>query len=148
MKINSPLASLMLEALRTALTDGFILVYKGAVPVDADAPGDANNLLGVFTTPDGTSITLGAAVGNTVEKDAATPKFVCNNPVAAGTATHFRYIPNYDGGQATSVANGGPGRVQGTVGKSGADLLMPDPVFVLGTPKDIDFFSITLPYGT
>lgn len=146
MKISTYLARKMLAALRTELTEGFILVYKGAVPQDADAVVDASNLLAVFTTQANAAITLGEPVGNSIGKAAADTAYVCNNPVTAGTATFFRFVTQADGGSAADAVNG-PARLQGTIGRSGADMILADPVFVLNTPKSLAYFNATLPLG-
>lgn len=146
MKISTSLARRMLVILRERLQAGgdcSLAVYSGAVPLDADAPVSNAAFLGYFDAAgyaiylaEPTDNTLGIATGAT---------WTCN-PVADGTATYFRLLWRYNdaGGQA-GYDTAPVARLQGTIGTSGADLIMADPVFVSGTPKEIKNFRLTLP---
>lgn len=146
MKISTSLARRMLVILRDRLKAGgdcALAVYGGAVPVDADAPAPNSALLGYFQVGS-YGIYLAEPTDNTLHI-AAGETWTCD-PQAAGTATYFRLLWRYNdaGGQA-GYDTAPVARLQGTVGTSGADLIMADPVFAVGTPKEIKNFVLTLP---
>lgn len=141
MKITSSLVNQMLAALQSAFGSAYIAVYAGPVPANADAPV-TGTFLGNFFQGGNNTIALGQPVKNTVGMR-ANESYICN-PQAAGTATYFRM------GQWGTDDNGQTGptgfpRIQGTVGQANADLLLADPVFVVGQPKELKYFSVTLP---
>ena len=143
MQMSKSLAKALLTQLRGSFGSGELALYAGAVPADADAALAGATLLASFLSQGNATIVLGAPTDNTIAM-AANDVWKCLNPVASGTATFFRFkVYQYDTGGAQDSE--GFVRVQGTVGKSGTDLLMADPVIVAGTAREIKYFSFTLP---
>ncbi|RYE92760.1 MAG: hypothetical protein EOO78_28280 [Oxalobacteraceae bacterium] len=145
MKISSSLTSQMLGAFKAAFGSSAIACYGGAVPTDANAAVVPGTLLGFFFQGGNNTIALGDPVKNTVGMR-ANESYLCD-PQAAGTATYFRL---FQWGSDDSAAAGPTGfpRVQGTIGKVNADLILADPVFVVGVRKELKYFSVTLPLTT
>lgn len=141
MKITSSLASQMLAAIKEAYGSAFIAVYAGPVPADANA-AVTGTLLGYFFQGGNNTIALDNPVKNTVGMR-ANESYICN-PQAAGTASYFRMGQWGSDDNAAAGPTGFP-RIQGTVGQANADLLLADPVFVVGQPKELKYFSVTLP---
>ncbi|RYE92759.1 MAG: hypothetical protein EOO78_28275 [Oxalobacteraceae bacterium] len=151
MKISTSLARQALAILRTQLranNDMGLAVYSGDVPVDADAPipNNGGGLLGWFSDA-GNPIDFATPTNNTVGI-APGAVWTCQ-PLAAGTATYFRVQQRYtDGNGQVGYDTAPTPRLQGTVGTSGADLIMADPVFTPGTAKEIRNFLLTLPLAS
>ena len=125
------LGAVGVEATRTAMAGATLRLYGGAVPADIDAALGAAVLLA--------EMTLGSPAFAAVEADGV--DVVCHspNPISdptaneSGETTFFRII-------CTTAAR----QMQGTAGGSGsgADMLLTQPVLVLGAPVDIA--SLTL----
>lgn len=144
MKLSLNLANALLAALRQSLADTVIKVYASPnVPADADAAA-TGTLLGVFAVGGQIAITLDQPTGNVLAKIPA-DQFVCI-PSATGTATYFR-MQRFATPDTANTDRFADPRLQGTIGKSGADMLLADPVFTNGVDKPLDYFEITLPLG-
>lgn len=113
-------------------------VYPGPVPVNADAA--AGTPLLVFrkdgTDPLGFSATVSGGV--LVKDPAETWSAIVE---VTGTAAYFRLVLIGDDNGASTTAP----RVQGTVGLSGADLMMPQTAVIEGVPQPYGSASFSLP---
>lgn len=133
------------DDLKTMLDDGYIKIYSGAVPADADASIGAAVLLNTYS--DGGAA---AGAGNGLDMDtAAAGGAIGKAPaqtwqgtsVAAGEAAFFRYIQLADTGAASTTEV----RIQGLVGGAGADMFVTDATIIDATVYTVDYFSIAVP---
>ncbi len=135
-------AMLVTGSLRATMSLGFIKIYAGAVPADADASiGAATLLCTISNNSSGTGLTLESAVAaaGVAEKTIAEVWSGVNGNT--GTATFFRYVaPGDDGTLSTSQP-----RLQGSVGVSGAELNLSSVSLTSAATQTIDFFNIAQP---
>lgn len=138
-------------SLKDVMKDGVIKVYSGAQPASAD---DAVQGTLLFTVTVGSSAWSAGAFANGLEfeDDPLSGEMEKNSEVwsgvavATGVAGWFRFFANpTDGGTASTTLP----RIDGSVGTSGADLVMASTNIVTGRTYTIDTFKITLPayYG-
>jgi hypothetical protein len=134
-KVSNAAAIAAVNALTALLAvggDGHLKIYSGSVPADADASLGAAVLLSDHTMnttdefPDATDANPGA----TTSANAITNV----NASASGTASFFRL---------TNAA--GTAVLQGSVGTSGADMIVSTVTFVSGQPVQITSVTITHP---
>ena len=133
-------------SLKATFDDGFITIYAGTVPANADA--DLGGATALVTYSDG-----GAAPAGGTGLDLATAGAVAGaiskepgqvwegTAVATDTATFFRYRELVDAGGASTTAI----RIQGTVGGGGADLFVTSTSFTSAVAYTLDMFSISIP---
>lgn len=131
---------------KTAFNLGFLLLYSGTVPADADSALSGNTLLAQITKDgDGvTGLTFATPSGATITKTSA--EVWRDTSVVGGTVSFYRLIT---AAEWTAESSGGPAsttyeRVQGTCGTSGADLNFTSIVLTGGAAQDISAFSVTL----
>lgn len=116
------------NAFDTVSNSGFIKIYSGTVPSDADAALSGNTLLSTLTLA-GTG--FGASASGVKTANAVTDD---SSAAATGTASFFR-LTKSDG---TVLA-------QGSVGLSGADLNLNAVAIVAGARVTCSSFVITFP---
>jgi len=145
LKASTGLRNYMLitGSLKAALDLGFVRIYAGAVPADADAAiaDEAGQRLCTITKDgDGTT-------GLTIASTASSGTVTKANEVwqgtnsATGTATFWRFYKTGDtGGASTSLV-----RLQGLAATSGSELVMTSTSLVSGAPQAISYFSVSLP---
>ena len=124
-----------------ALTLGFIYIFTGAQPTNADT-GAPGVLLGKVTlNGDGvTGINLGNSANGVIEKAAAEAwRFV---GLADGAAGWWRYSEPSDSPTANSNTSK---RIDGSIGTAGADANIANTNIVTGAVSTVDQFSITMP---
>lgn len=134
------------ESFQEIMKDGVIRIYSGSQPSDADQAETGTLLLtitvssGAFTPGSPTNgLEFGPVVSGVVSKLAS--EVWSGVGVAAGTAGWFRFYSNeMDTGADVSAA-----RFDGSVGTSGANLIMSSTSVVVGATSTVDAFSITLP---
>ena len=124
---------------------GYIKIYDGAVPADADAAlGGATELVVYSDNDAGEGAGLGldleaAAVDGAISKLASQIwKGTCG---ATGTAAFFRFELLADDGLLSTTQV----RIQGIVGGAGADLFVSSTAFTNTTVYTLDLFSISVP---
>lgn len=132
---------LVTGSLKSQLDAGFIKIYAGVVPADADSSlGSATLLCTITKNGDGvTGLTMAAtASGGAVAK--ANEVWSGTN-ATSGTASFWRYVKTGDTGgtSATEI------RLQGLASTSGSELVMTSVALTGGAPQNIDYFSIALP---
>jgi len=143
-KVSTGLRNGMLAAgtLRSLLSLGFIKIYNGPVPATADAALAAGNTL-LCTISNGGSATgltmAAAAVNGVLEKNADEPWSGTN--VSGGIATFYRHVAPGD----TGVDSPTQVRVQGGIGKLGADMNLTETTLSNGAVQTVDFYSLSLP---
>lgn len=143
LKASTGLRNKMLDtgSLKSRLDGGFIKIYAGAVPTDADATlGSATLLCTITKNGDGvTGLTLAAAaVSGAISKN--TDVWSGTN-ATSGTATFWRFIKTGDTGAASTTDE----RLQGLAATSGAELILTSTALAGGAPQNIDYFSVALP---
>jgi hypothetical protein len=130
------------NGIKAGLAAGFVYIYQGSQPADADTgAGSALQLGKVTNNDDGTTgIQFDATVAGVVSKAAAqTWKF---HGLAAGVAGWFRFSDSADNPVNTSAT---AKRIDGTIGTSGADMNITNTTIALSAVTTIDSWSFTLP---
>ncbi|GAA0721269.1 hypothetical protein [Dokdonella soli] len=132
-------------------TGGFLYLYSGTVPLTAAAAVTGTKLakIGVNTVPatapavchfdQPTTPTLYKAAAETWSSGTS-----ATGVIASGTATFYRYCAGTsdDGMAADSGTNI---RIQGTVGTTGTDLILPSTTITVGTAVPIGTFQYNEP---
>lgn len=127
--------------LKTIFSLGFLEVWSGTVPTDADQSTSGATLLCRFSnnnTATGLTFASTAAAGAITKNLAETWSKAA---AATGTATFYRFVAAGDT-QALSTTEA---RIQGTVGVSGADLNLATLAFVAATVYTVDSYSLSIP---
>ena len=125
--------------------DGFITIYSGTIPADADASIGAAVALVTYSDAGaapagGTGLDLEAtAVAGAIAKAAA--QVWSGTAGNTGTAAFFRYEQLADTGAASTTEI----RIQGTVGGGGADLFVTSTTFTSAISYTLDMFSLSIP---
>lgn len=110
---------------------GSLKIYAGTVPTDADTALGAQTLLATLTlSATGFANSTDANPGATASNNSISDQ----NASAGGTASFFRLVNN----AGTCV-------LQGTVGTSGADLIVTTTTIVSGQPVHITSLTVTHP---
>lgn len=141
-KISSGLRDALLldTGLSSCLDGGFIKIYGGTVPANADAALTGATLLCTVSLASGaTGLSFDAPAAGVLPKAAAQVWSGVN--AASGTATFYRFA----GAADTGVLSTSEYRVQGTIGLAGADMNLTSTVLVSGATQAIDYFVIALP---
>lgn len=128
-------------ALKDVLDGGFLRLYSGPVPADADAALSGVTLLNEISAG-GTGTPLnfeGTAPGGVLVKSVA--ETWTGDNLAGGTPTFFRYVLSGDAGDASSSAV----RFQGSAGALGSDMFISVLPLVDEAPLSFSVFQLTLP---
>jgi hypothetical protein len=134
-------ALLVTGSLKNQLDLGFIKIYSGTVPTDADQSlGSAVLLCTITKNGDGsTGLTINTtATGGAVTKYAETWS---GTNATSGTASFWRFIKTGDDGTLSTTQV----RLQGVAATSGAELVMTSTTLVGGATQNIDYFSVAIP---
>jgi len=127
--------------LKTIFNLGFLDVYAGAVPADADQSIGGATLLNRYTNNNtATGLTFAStASGGAITKNLA--ETWSHAAAGTGSATFYRLVAAGD----TGVLSTTEARVQGTVGLAGADLNLASLSFTATTVYTIDTYTLSLP---
>jgi len=138
-------AVLYTGSVKGTFDDGYITIYSGAIPADADASIGAAVAL-VTYSDNGAALGAGngldleaAAVAGAISK--ASAQIWKGTAGASGTGAFFRYEQLVDSGSASTTEI----RIQGTVGGGGADLFVTSTTFTSAVEYTLDMFSLTIP---
>lgn len=134
-------AMLITDSLKANLDGGFIKLYAGAVPTDADADlGAATVLCTITKNGDGvTGLTMAAAaVAGSLSKFAETWS---GTNATSGTASFWRFYKTGDTGTASTTDL----RLQGLAATSGSELVLTNVVLTGGATTSIDYCAFALP---
>lgn len=133
------------NSLKTSLDDGYVRVYSGTIPEDADAALGAAVLLNTYSDNgaapgggNGLDLDVTPAAGAISKAPAQVWK---GTSVASGTASFWRYIQLSDTGASSTTEQ----RIQGTIGGAGADMFVQSTTFANATEYTIDYFSVAIP---
>ena len=144
MKASTGLRNAVLAtgSLKAVLDNGFIDIYAGTVPADADAAlGSATLLCVISNNSAGTGIHFAAAASGGVLAKSTTETWSGAN-IASGTATFARHRLATDSGTLSTTEP----RMQLSIGVSGADLNFLDGVYLnSGATKTINAYSVGAP---
>lgn len=127
-------------SMKSALDGGFIDIYAGAVPADANASIGAATLLSRVSISSGaTGLTL-TQDGRYLRKPAVDTWSGTN--VASGVATFYRHVEATDDGSASTTLK----RTQGAVGlTNAAEMTLVDTAFVSGATFPLNSYVLELP---
>lgn len=156
-KFSTGLRNALLKtgSLKSILDGGFLHIYGGTVPVDADAAPDT--ILATMygdggTTPTGLTFAdpgTGALLNRTSAEDWDNSNLSPAGNVAGGVATHFMFVDDTAGNEdgATITASTTEPRILGTVGGpgSGADLILSDTTLAAGEVQAVNSFFVSIP---
>lgn len=143
LKLSTGLRNKLLDTnpLRTIFNLGFLEVYSGTVPADADASiGGATLLCRYSNNNTATGLTLAATASNgAITKNLS--ETWSKAAAGSGAATFWRFVAAGD----TGVLSTTEARVQGTVGLAGADLNLSSLSYTATTVYTLDEFAIGIP---
>lgn len=142
MKLSTGLRNKLMDtgSLKSIFAAGFIKIYSGAAPADADQAITGTLLCTISIGSGGTGINFAvAAVAGVLQKLASETWSGVN--AATGTAGYFRHVAAGDDGTLSTTQ----ARIQGTVGTGGADLNINSVNLVAAATQPIDFYSVALP---
>lgn len=122
-----------LDSVRDNANSGFLRLYSGSVPADADASLGAATLLAELTM---NASAFGAASGGVITAGAITQDSSAN---ATGTCS-FARVYQSDGTTVWSQIT--------SVGTSGTELVLSTTSIVSGQPVSCSSFTVTWPAGT
>ncbi len=143
-KLSTGLRDAMLDGgsgggLKGALNLGFINIYSGPQPISPDSPATGTLLGVVSVNAVGTGLTFEAAAAGSIAKTTAENwKFM---GAATGTAGWWRFYPAAGN---PSISSTDEARLDGSIGSSGADMVLSNVAIVIGSPNTIDVFQFTL----
>ena len=133
--------------MKSTLDSGIIYIYSGSQPTDAD--NAATGTLLALITLNGDAFTHGSPANGLVFENPGGG--VCRKPaaavwrgvgIAAGQAAWFRFSGNALDNQGSSTTLP---RIDGTIGTSGADLIVSTRSVAVGVPLSVDVFAVTFP---
>lgn len=139
-KFSTGLRDKMLDTnpLKTIFNLGFIKIYSGAPPADADAAVTGTLLCTISNNDTGTGLTLGTAASGVISKNGAE---TWSGTVTSGTAGYFRHVAAGD----TGVLSTTEARIQGVVALAGGEINLASITLVNPAVQAIDAYSIALP---
>jgi hypothetical protein len=127
--------------LKLALDGGFINIYTGSQPVNADSPATGTLLGKVSVNADGvTGITFDDPSAGSISK--AADELWRFLGLAQGNAGWFRFHNAADNPATLSTSSS---RIDGSIGTGMADLNLSNVAVVENAPCTIDVFTFTLP---
>lgn len=143
LKASTGLRNKLLDtsALRTIFNLGFLEIYSGSVPTDADQGiGGATLLVRISNNNTTTGLTFAAsASGGAITKNLS--ETWSKAAAGSGSATFWRFVAAGDTGALSTTE----ARIQGTIGLAGADLNVASLSYVAATVYTIDAFALSLP---
>ena len=131
---------LITSPLKTILAAGFIKIYSGVSPTDADQAVTGTLLCTISISSGGTGINLdvAAALGVVLKAPAETWSGV---NAATGTAGYYRHSAVGD----TGVLSTTQPRLQGDIATSGQEMNLSSVALTSGATQTIDYYSVALP---
>ena len=126
---------------KAALDLGFIKLYSGAVPANADTAIAGTLLCTISINGGGTGLTMDTAAVNGVLSKAPAAVWSGIN-AASGSASFYRHVGPTDTGAASTTEP----RLQGLVGQVGSDMnLSAGVALTAGISTPLDSYLIALP---
>lgn len=128
------------NSLKSLMALGFVKIYSGAVPADADAAVSGTLLCTISNNSTGTGINMAAAAAAGVLEKLASETWSGVN-AASGTATYYRHVAVGDTGALSTTEP----RLQGLVGTVGVEMNLSSTTLTSGATQTLDFYSVQLP---
>ncbi len=133
---------------KTVMNLGFINIYAGSEPADADAaiasgtPTTPVLLCTVSNNSTATGLTMNAsAASRSISKNSGETWSGVVSNAGALTPTFYRHVAAGDDGTASTTQ----ARIQGTIGTAGADMNLASLVLGDATTFTLTYYNITLP---
>lgn len=142
LKASTGLRTKLLDtgSLKSIFAAGFIKIYSGAAPADADAAVTGTLLCTVSINSTGTGINFAsAASAGTLAK--ASGEVWSGANVASGTAGYFRHVAAGDDGTLSTTQ----ARLQGAVATSGGELNLSSVALTSAATQTVDYYTCALP---
>jgi hypothetical protein len=141
-KFSTGLRNKLLDtnSLDAIMAAGFIKIYSGAAPADADAALTGTLITTISIASSGTGINFAAAAAAGVISKASAETWSGINGASA-TASHFRHVAPGDTGALSTTEP----RIQGTCALAGGDLNLTSLSLVASNTQVIDFYNVALP---
>lgn len=143
MKMSTGLRTSLLggNSLSSVMNLGFIQIYSGTVPTDADQSIGSATLLTTIKSGS-VGLTFGTAASGAIPKN---PSETWNGVnVATGTASFYRHVGSADTGALSTTQP----RMQGTCGTAGGDMAMTSVALTSGATQSVDAYSVGIPVGS
>jgi hypothetical protein len=141
-KISTGLANAVLAtgSLKATMALGFLKIYTGSPPADADSAATGTLITTISISSGGTGISFdtAAAAGVLAKAPAEVWSGVNGSTNVAG---YFRHVAPGD----TAAASTTQPRIQGTIGVTGSDLNLTSTSLVSAATQTIDFYTVALP---
>jgi len=128
--------------IKNAFAAGFLAIFQGSQPADADSGSGSAVLLGTVTNNDdgATGVQFDAAVAGVISKAAAQNwKFHGLTGGTAGWWMLYQVGDTYTGVSTTFA------RITGSIGTAGADMNISNTAIVAAAVTTIDTFTLTIP---
>ena len=142
LRLSTGLRSKLMDtgSLKTIFAAGFIKIYSGAVPGDADAAATGTLLCTISNASGGTGINFNAAAVSGILDKASAETWSGVN-AATGTATYFRHVAVGDDGTLSTTQ----ARIQGAIATVGSEMNLSAVALTSGATQTVDYYSVTLP---
>jgi hypothetical protein len=141
-KISTGLANKLLDtgSLKATMAAGFLKIYTGSPPADADSAVSGTLITTISIASGGTGINFDttAAAGVLAKAPAETWSGVNGS---TNTAGYFRHVAPGDTGASSTTQP----RIQGTIGTVGADLNLTSVSLINAVTQTIDFYTVAMP---
>ena len=125
--------------LSTALDGGFINIYSGPPPADADAAATGTLLCVISESGTGGGLHFDTPADGILPKDSAEVWHGTN--LATGVAGYYRHVSAADTG-GVSVTQP---RLQGTIGTAGYDMNLSSTSLTAAAIQTMDYYTVSLP---
>jgi len=141
-KFSTGLRNKMLDtnSMKSIMAAGFLKIYSGTAPADADAALTGTLITTISIASSGVGINFAAAAAAGVLAKLGSETWSGINGASA-TATHFRHVAVGDTGALSTTE----ARIQGTCALAGGDLNLTNLSLVASNTQVIDFYNVALP---
>lgn len=127
-------------SLKTIFTAGFIKIYSGAIPGDADAAVTGTLLCTISIASGGAGINFDTTSVSGILSKAPGETWSGVN-AATNTATYFRHVAVGDDGTLSTTQ----ARIQGAIATVGAEMNISSVALTGGATQTVDYYSVTVP---
>lgn len=142
LKASTGLRNKLLDtgSLKSIFALGFIKIYSGAVPADADAATTGTLLCTISNNSTGTGTNLAVAAAAGVIQKLASETWSGVN-ATGGVASYYRHVAAGDTGALSTTE----ARLQGLVATVGSEMNLSSTTLTGGATQTLDFYSVQLP---
>lgn len=142
LKLSTGLRNKLMDtgSLKATMALGFLDIYSGAAPADADAAATGVKLCRISVSAGATGLSFDtSAVAGIISKPSGVVWSGTN--LATGSASYYRHVAAGDDATLSTTQ----ARIQGTVATVGADLNLSSTSLTSGASQAIDYYSVTIP---